>query len=44
MSILTVPIVENRVILAGIQFIFLKDGPRPRSEALQYQTWTLKKR
>ena len=35
MSSLTVPIVKNSHILAGIYFIFLKERPRPNSKALQ---------
>ena len=44
MSYLTVPIVKNSHILAGICFIFLKDLPRRNSKVLQYQIWTSKKR
>ena len=40
MSLLTVPVVKNRHILAGIYFIFVKEGPRPNSKVLQYQIWT----
>ena len=35
MSLLTVPIVTNSHILAGIYFIFLKKRRRPNSKALQ---------
>ena len=41
MSLLTVLIVKNSHILAGIYFIFLRKGPRPN---FQYQTWTSVKR
>ena len=44
MSLLTVPIVKNSHILAGIYFIFLKERPRfGIPKALQYQIWTSKK-
>ena len=32
MSWLTVPVVKNSHILAGIYFIFLKERPRPNSK------------
>ena len=44
MSLLTVPIVKNSHILAGIYFILLKKRPRPNSKVLQYQIWTSVKR
>ena len=42
MPLLTVPIVKNSDILAGIYFIFLKEHPRPISKVMQYQIWNTK--
>ena len=44
MSLLTVPIVKNSDILAGIYFKFLKEHPRPNLKVLQYQISTSVKR
>ena len=37
MSLLTVPIVENSHILAGIYFTFVKKRPKPNTNVLQYE-------
>ena len=37
-NLLTVPLVKNSYILAGIYFIFLKQRLRPNLKVLQYQT------
>ena len=39
MLLLTVRIVKNSHILAGIYFLFLKERLRPNSKVLQYQIW-----
>ena len=44
MSLLTVLIVKNSHILAGIYFGLLKERPRPNLKVLQYQIWTSVKR
>ena len=44
MCLLTVPIVKNSGIVAGIYFIFLKERARPKSKTLQYQIWTAVRR
>ena len=42
--LLTAFVVKNSHILAGIYFIFLKNGPIPNLQGFQYQIWTLVKR
>ena len=44
MSLLTIPIVKNSHILAGVYFIFLRKRPRPNAKVYQYQTWYSAKR
>ena len=44
LSLLTVPIVTNSHILAGIYFVFLKERLRPNSKVLQYQIFDLKEK
>ena len=44
MSLVTIPIVKNSHILAGIYFIYLKERHRPNSKVWQYQIWTSVKR
>ena len=44
MSLLTIPIVKNSHILAGIYFIFLRKRPRPNTKVYQYQIWSSAKR
>ena len=44
MSLLTVPIVRNSHITAGIYFIFLKKHPGPNLKIFQYRIWASVKR